>query len=119
MQHTVHRMLSPRPLLPSGPTTIIIIIIMLLLPHPRTYQGVQTILGSGLDISPKHCTIIISALGAVGLWKHTVTALHEMKDRGLQLNKVGRYERDLPTIQCDHGGIPTWHTYTIESLQQS
>jgi pentatricopeptide repeat protein len=32
--------------------------------------------------------MLVSALGAVGLSRETVTALQEMKDRGLLLNKV-------------------------------
>ncbi len=50
---------------------------------------VQSILEDrALDLSPKHCTMLVSALGAVGLSRETVTALQEMKDRGLSLNKV-------------------------------
>ena len=33
--------------------------------------------------------MLISALGAVGLWRETVRALHEMKARGWAVNKVG------------------------------
>lgn len=40
------------------------------------------------DLSPKHCTMLVSALSAVGLGKHTVAALETMKKKGLQLNKV-------------------------------
>ena len=32
--------------------------------------------------------MLISVLGAVGLWRETVRALHEMKARGWTVNKV-------------------------------
>lgn len=57
-------------------------------PKPTHTQGVQAILGTGLELTPKHCTMLISALGAVGLWRETVRALHEMKGRGWAVNKV-------------------------------
>ncbi|EWM22890.1 Pentatricopeptide repeat containing protein [Nannochloropsis gaditana] len=52
-------------------------------------ETVQLILkDSTLDLTPKHCTMLVSALGAVGLPRETVVAMHAMKERGLSLNKV-------------------------------
>lgn len=52
------------------------------------HQVTNEIMERAADLSPKHCTMLVSALGAVGLGQHTVSALEAMKARGLQLNKV-------------------------------
>lgn len=82
-----HRSTDPRPF--PGLTTCFSTPSIYPSTHPTVQQGAQAILGSGLELTPKHCTMLISALGAVGLWRETVRALNEMKARGWTVNKVG------------------------------
>lgn len=80
-------------------------------------QGVQAVLGTGLELTPKHCTMLISALGAVGLWRETVRALHEMKARGWAVNKV-RSQKGTRRLGAWVGwdGVVDPHSLTIPHL---